>query len=95
MTSYLLIIFCLMVLMAYIFDITAKYTRIPGVILLILSGMAMNHLAYVVDIRIPNLAVLLPLMGTIGLILIVLESSMDLSISADKRRVLHHRHFDL
>jgi NhaP-type Na+/H+ or K+/H+ antiporter len=88
MTSYLLIIFCLMVLMAYIFDITAKSTRIPGVILLILSGMVMNYLASVFGIRIPNLSVLLPLMGTLGLILIVLESSMELSISADKRRLI-------
>jgi hypothetical protein len=38
MTFYVLIAFCVAFLLAYIFDITAKHSKIPGVILLILKG---------------------------------------------------------
>ncbi|MFO7569604.1 MAG: hypothetical protein R6W75_07375 [Smithellaceae bacterium] len=88
MTDYLLIIFCVIIILSYIFDITSKYTKIPGVILLILTGMAINVLADFFGIHVPNLSVMLPFMGTLGLILVVLESSLDLSISADKRNLI-------
>ena len=88
MTYYVLIAFCVIILLAYIFDITAKYTRIPGVILLIATGMFINYLASSFKIGIPDMSNLLPIMGTLGLVLIVLEGSLDLSIRRDKSRLI-------
>ncbi len=88
MTYYLLIALCVIVIISYIFDITSKYTRIPGVILLIITGMIINYgLAYL-NINFPDLSGLLPIMGTIGLILIVLEGSLDLTISSEKKKLI-------
>jgi potassium/hydrogen antiporter len=84
MTYTLLIALCIIVILSYIFDITSKYSKIPGVILLILTGMAIHYLLDYLTISLPNMKNLLPVMGTLGLILIVLESSLDLSISRQK-----------
>jgi len=35
MTNYIILFLCVLVLLSYLFDITSKYSRIPGVILLI------------------------------------------------------------
>ena len=88
MTYYVLIAFCVVILLAYIFDITSKHTKIPGVILLILTGMVINYFASFWKIGIPDMSGLLPVMGTLGLILIVLEGSMDLTLSRDKRKLI-------
>jgi len=88
MTYYVLIAFCVIILLAYLFDTTAKYTRIPGVILLIATGMFINYLASSFKIGIPDMSGLLPIMGTLGLILIVLEGSLDLAIRRDKSRLI-------
>jgi Kef-type K+ transport system membrane component KefB len=84
MTYYILIAFCVMIHLAYFFDITAKYSKIPGVLLLILTGIGIHHLAGYFSIYIPEIAKMLPVMGTLGLILIVLEGSMDLTLSREK-----------
>jgi len=88
MTYYILIALCVIVIFSYIFELSAKYTKIPGVILLIITGMFINALASNFDINIPDLSGLLPIMGTIGLILIVLEGSLDLTIDSSKKRLI-------
>jgi len=84
MNYYLLIALCVIVLLSYVFDITSKYTRIPGVILLIITGMSINYLLSYFNVQMPDISGLLPMMGTIGLVLIVLEGSLDLTISKNK-----------
>lgn len=84
MTYYVLIAFCVIIILAYTFDITAKYSKVPGVILLILTGMAIKHFTPLFNITVPDVSEILPVMGTLGLILIVLEGSLDLTISRDK-----------
>ncbi|NJO91555.1 MAG: hypothetical protein HC831_23280 [Chloroflexia bacterium] len=85
MTYYLLISLCVIVIISYIFELTGKFTKIPGVILLIITGMVVNYFLEYFAIKIPDLSGLLPMMGTLGLILIVLEGSLDLSISKEKK----------
>lgn len=88
MTYYVLIAFCFIILLAYVFDITSKYTKIPGVILLIVSGIGINLLESFLKIGIPDMSGLLPVIGTLGLILIVLEGSLDLTLSRNKSRLI-------
>jgi potassium/hydrogen antiporter len=85
MTYYILILFCIIVLIAYIFEVTGKFSKIPGVILLMLLGLVLRYLTSYINLNIPDLSILLPIIGTLGLILIVLEGSLDLTLSKEKR----------
>ncbi len=51
-------------------------------------GWAVRQLAVAFKINIPNLSELLPLFGTIGLILIVLEGSLELELNRTKMTVI-------
>lgn len=84
MTTAILITLCSLLLIAYIFDITSSKTRIPPVILLLALGYAVKQLSDAFNIHIPDLTSLLPLLGTIGLILIVLEGSLELELNRSK-----------
>lgn len=88
MTNYIILGLCLLILLAYLFDITSKYTKIPGVILLIGLGISIRLLANNTNIRIPDFEALLPVIGTVGLILIVMEASMGLKLGRDKLKVI-------
>lgn len=88
MTYYILIALCVIVIFSYVFELTAKYTKIPGVILLIITGMIIRSLVVNFELEIPDLSGLLPMMGTLGLILIVLEGSLDLTIESGKKRLI-------
>lgn len=88
MTYYVLIALCIIIVISYVFDLTGKFTKIPGVLLLIILGMFIRFLTQYFQIFIPDLSAVLPMMGTLGLILIVLEGSLDLSISSNKKQLI-------
>lgn len=81
MAEAFIIIICLILLVSYLFDITTKFTKIPSVILLLATGWLLNQVGGLYNIIIPNLNVVLPILGTIGLILIVLEGSLELELN--------------
>lgn len=85
MTTYIILTLCILIILAYIFDITSKYSRIPGVIFLIALGIGIQMLGQFTKIQIPNLKPVLPVIGTLGLILIILEASLDLKIQKRKK----------
>ncbi|MBW6481754.1 MAG: cation:proton antiporter [Vicingaceae bacterium] len=76
----IIITICALIIIAYLFDLTAPKTRIPSVILLLTSGWLAKQIVDFLGIKIPDLDVLLPIFGTIGLILIVLEGSLELEL---------------
>lgn len=84
MTSTILIALCVLVLVAYLFDISAARTRIPSVILLLLLGLGIRQGANWAATTLPDLHELLPILGTVGLILIVLEGSIELEINKER-----------
>lgn len=90
MTYYILIGFCLMVLLAYFFDITSKHTKIPSVLMLVITGLALHYISEYFDLHIPYMNRILPVMGTLGLILIVLEASLDLMLIKEKSALIIH-----
>jgi potassium/hydrogen antiporter len=89
METIVIIVLCILLLMAYIFDITSAWTKIPSVILLLLSGWIIQQLTSLVKIKVPELSSLLPILGTIGLILIILESSFDLRLHRSKIKLIN------
>lgn len=84
MTGSIIITISVLLLLAYVFDITTSKTKIPSVILLLLLGIGVKFISSNLDINIPNLNPILPILGTIGLILIVLEGSLELEINKSK-----------
>jgi len=88
MTNYIILILCLIIIIAYIFDITGRYTKIPGVCMLILLGILVQLLVANTGFEIPNMKPLLPVVGTVGLVLIVLEASLDIRLHRNKTGLL-------
>lgn len=84
----IIITICILLLFAYIFDITAAKTKVPTVILLLLLGFMVKQVSIFLDIKIPDLSNLLPLLGTLGLILIVLEGALELEFNPSKYRLI-------
>lgn len=74
--------------MAYLFDISSAFTKIPSVILLLILGMLVKVATGFLPLRMPDLNPVLPILGTIGLILIVLEGALELELNKSKARVI-------
>ena len=73
-----------MLLLAYVFDISSQLTKIPAVILLLLLGWLTKQGTAFFQIAVPDLNPLLPILGTLGLILIVLDGALELEINKSK-----------
>lgn len=84
MTTTIIISLCVLLLMAYLFDLSASKTKVPSVILLLLSGWLVKQILNTVEITMPNFAPLLPVLGTVGLIMIVLEGALELELNKSK-----------
>lgn len=84
MTAAILITICSLLLVAYVFDLTSSRTRIPSVILLLLLGWVVKQATGIFNIALPDLTNLLPFIGTLGLILIVLEGTLELELNQAK-----------
>ena len=86
LTSYhYIIIFSLTIIISYFFNIYAKRTGIPSVLMLIGLGVLINYvLSSFIGVEKPNLFPILKVIGVFGLILIVLEAALDLSLVKEK-----------
>lgn len=88
MSTAIIITICFLLLLAYVFDISSALTKIPSVILLLLLGWAVRQGSDLLQIHVPDLSPLLPIFGTIGLILIVLEGALELELNKSKVGVI-------
>jgi len=84
MTLEIIIASCILILIAYIFDVISFRVKTPSVILLLTLGILSQQLAFLFKIHVPDLHVLLPVFGTVGLILIVLEGALELELDRTK-----------
>lgn len=84
----IIITLCFLILLAYVFDITSAKTKVPSVILLLILGWMVKELSYFIGLDLPNLEPALPILGTIGLILIVLEGTLELPFDRSKFKIL-------
>ena len=89
----LLILFCSLVVLSYLFSIVGKYMRLPSVLLLLFTGMGIRLATdyYQVTINIPNRIV--ESLGVVGLIMIVLEAGLDLRIEKTKLNLIRNSFF--
>ncbi|MDI1233798.1 MAG: cation:proton antiporter [bacterium] len=88
MTTTIIIIVCSLLLLAYVFDISSRLTKIPTVFLLLFLGWIVRLFADRFHFYVPDLNPLLTIFGTIGLILIVLEGSLELELNKHKLPII-------
>ncbi len=89
MTTYtILIILSGLVIFSYLFDLLASKTKLPSVLLLLLLGIGLRLLVDKLQIHTFNFLTILPTLGTVGLILIVFEGSLELKYDKEKNKVI-------
>lgn len=89
MSTYeIIILLCGLVIFSYFFDLFAKRTKVPAVLLLLATGIGLKLVAGALHFEGIDFSKVLPLLGTIGLILIVLEGALELHFTPDKKQVI-------
>ncbi len=83
----ILILLCVLVIFSYLFDLFAKRTRLPSVLLLLVLGIAIRAAADTWGVRTFDVQLLLATLGNIGLILIVFEGALELTYEPEKRSI--------
>ena len=85
LTAYhLIIIFSITIIISYFFNLYAKKSGIPAVLLLIGLGIVINYALRISGFSKPDLLPILSVLGVVGLILIVLEAALDLELVKEK-----------
>ena len=81
----ILFVLPLLIIFSYLFDAFSRKTKFPSVILLMFTGIVVRVIsnAYGIE-KLGFLDDLIPVLGTVGLILIVLEGALELEIKREK-----------
>ena len=88
-TLSILIVLPLLIVFSYLFDLIARKTKFPAVILLMFTGILIRTGTTLYGFtEFSFLENLIPVLGTIGLILIVLEGALELDIKREKLPVI-------
>jgi len=92
MDYYIVIALSVIIIFSHFFNVISNKTNIPSVILLLALGILIKTVAdfmgYGESLEVINRIGILPVIGTMGLILIVLEAALDLKLTADKWPVI-------
>ena len=87
-TPSVLIALAAIVIVSYLFNLLAKKTRVPSVLMLLGTGIILGAFGKYFDFPQPNVQPSLEILGSIGLIMIVLEAALDLEFSRDRRSLV-------
>lgn len=79
-----LVVLSTLVIFSYLFDLFAKRTRFPSVLLLLVTGIALRLLTGWLGIRTFDPMLMLAVLGNVGLILIVLEGALEIRFEPAK-----------
>ena len=85
---HLIIIFSITIIISYFFNLYAKKSGVPAVLLLIGLGIVINYSLRITGFSKPNLLPILGVLGVVGLILIVLEAALDLELLKSKIKLI-------
>ncbi len=87
-TPSVLIALAAIVIVSYLFNLLAKRTRVPSVLMLLGTGIILGAFGNYFHFPQPNVQPSLEILGSIGLIMIVLEAALDLEFSKDRRSLV-------
>ena len=83
-TINILFAVCGLVILSYLFSVLNRVTRIPSVLLLLGTGILLRYWAISAGISVHIPQGVTEILGTVGLIMIVLEAGLDLEITRAK-----------
>ena len=84
---------CGLVILSYLFSVLNRATRIPSVLLLLGTGMLLRYLLDLGGVSFDVPPMLVEFLGTIGLIMIVLEAGLDLEITRSRLPLIRRSFF--
>lgn len=84
---------CGLVILSYCFTVLNRLTKIPSVLLLLGTGMLLRYLSDAVGFTFAIPQTVVEFLGTIGLIMIVLEAGLDLEITRDRLPLIRRSFF--
>ena len=87
-TYWLIIAGALIIIISYFYNLISERTSVPSVLMLIATGILIQVSLKASGQEIPDFDLILEVLGVIGLILIVLEASLDLKLGRDKRSLI-------
>ncbi len=90
---YVIIAASLIIIASYFFNSLSKRTGIPSVLLLIILGIGLKYGAKFLGMGSFDVMPYLGVLGTVGLILIVLEAALDLKIRKNKKMLITRSFF--
>ena len=88
-----LVVLCGLVIFSYLFDLFAKRTRFPSVVLLLLTGIILSLITGYLGWKPADSSKLLAVLGNVGLILIVLEGALEIQFDKGKLGLLRRAFF--
>ena len=88
MTNTAILAASALLLFAYLLDIVGRRWRLPSVVLLIVSGIVVRKVLESIHLHLHWIDPIVPVIGTLGLILIVLEGSLDLKVSRERLGIM-------
>lgn len=80
----LIIVAALIVILSFWFNGIAKKTNVPSVLMLIVLGIVLQYILKYFIPDIPDFSGSLEILGTVGLIMIVLEAALELELKREK-----------
>lgn len=83
-TYTILFAVCGLVILSYLFSILNRMTRLPSVLMLLGTGILLRYVSDLAGFSFEIPKTIIEFLGTIGLIMIVLEAGLDLEINREK-----------
>ncbi|HEX7374448.1 MAG TPA: cation:proton antiporter [Steroidobacteraceae bacterium] len=93
MTNAAILAVSALLVFAYLLDIFGRRTRLPSVVLLVATGMIGRQVMDRLGLPLGWVDPVLPAIGTFGLILIVLEGALDLSLTRERLSLIGRASF--
>jgi potassium/hydrogen antiporter len=84
MTNTAILAASALLLFAYLLDIVGRRFKLPSVVLLIGTGIVLRQILDSTHLHLGWVDPIVPVIGTLGLILIVLEGALDLTVSRER-----------
>ena len=88
MTNTAILAASALLLFAYAVEHFGRHFRLPPVVLLIVTGLVARQILDALGLRFHWVDPIVPIIGTLGLILIVLEGSLDLKVSRERQGLI-------
>lgn len=83
----------ILVILSFLYSYLARKTKIPSVLMLIFTGVGASYLFKYFAVELPDMHVFLQIFGIVGLILIVLEGSLELKLEKSKLKIIRNAFF--